>query len=606
MANERFKVKFGLAVGDTVATIDGTTGNIVTSGNLDVQGGTITESTGALSITTGASNGNITLTPNGTGNVIVSSTLDVQGGTITESTGALTISTGASNANITLDPNGTGNVVMTFANGGNLTNDRNYVNGNIRQTAAASAGDIYGFGNVTYGTTTPYRGISLDNYATSTTTTGKRTGIVMRNYGLPPRNTISGEVARGTNPSTPLTVLANVSLMEITGGGYYGGNTTTPGFLTFTSTGSSISGTTLTIGTLATGTVAVGQVLAGGATAAGTIITGNISGSGSGSTWTVNISQTVGSSAITGGGDGWISSTTNGRSGTISLYTAENWSSTNAGTGFTVATTPIGAYAGTIQTVLDINSNIASYVSDSQTFRTKPVAAGGTNKIMLQLAETASTLTTDTFNINSQANGTSLLSLNTLAGDVALSVNQARATTGFDNALVNFSTFRWSGTQYTPTLNNDIIGEFKFNGNANTGANPGVPSGPGASITANATENWSSTANGTRFDFQAVRTGTLNSYAIISGSTTSLAFNSDTVNINNFDSSVNRVSVSSTEAKFNLPVGFPVDTATNWNAITGAVGRQVCVSDSPTVGGRMAFWDTTNSRWSYISDNSAV
>ena len=40
--------------------------------------------------------------------------------------------------------------------------------------------------------------------------------------------------------------------------------------------------------------------------------------------------------------------------------------------------------------------------------------------------------------------------------------------------------------------------------------------------------------------------------------------------------------------------------------VAGSVGWQIAVSDSPTVGGRMAFWDTTNSRFSYISDNSAV
>ena len=34
MSNEKFKVKFGLAVGDTAATIDGTSGDIVTNGNL--------------------------------------------------------------------------------------------------------------------------------------------------------------------------------------------------------------------------------------------------------------------------------------------------------------------------------------------------------------------------------------------------------------------------------------------------------------------------------------------------------------------------------------------------------------------------------------------
>jgi len=38
---------------------------------------------------------------------------------------------------------------------------------------------------------------------------------------------------------------------------------------------------------------------------------------------------------------------------------------------------------------------------------------------------------------------------------------------------------------------------------------------------------------------------------------------------------------------------------------TGSVGQIVAVIDS-TPGGRLAFWDSTNTRWSYVSDNSAV
>jgi hypothetical protein len=68
----------------------------------------------------------------------------------------------------------------------------------------------------------------------------------------------------------------------------------------FSSTGSTISGTTLTIGTLASGTIATGMLLTGTGITANTFISTNISGSGSGSTWTVNQSQSVASTAITG------------------------------------------------------------------------------------------------------------------------------------------------------------------------------------------------------------------------------------------------------------------------------------------------------------------
>jgi hypothetical protein len=50
----------------------------------------------------------------------------------------------------------------------------------------------------------------------------------------------------------------------------------------------------------------------------------------------------------------------------------------------------------------------------------------------------------------------------------------------------------------------------------------------------------------------------------------------------------------------------PVYTATDAALTAGTVGQMIAISDSPTSGGRLAFWDTTNSRWSYVSDNTAV
>ena len=44
-------------------------------------------------------------------------------------------------------------------------------------------------------------------------------------------------------------------------------------------------------------------------------------------------------------------------------------------------------------------------------------------------------------------------------------------------------------------------------------------------------------------------------------------------------------------------------TATQWQAVTGVIGAIVAVSDN---GGKLAYWDTTNNRWSYVFDNSAV
>ena len=53
-------------------------------------------------------------------------------------------------------------------------------------------------------------------------------------------------------------------------------------------------------------------------------------------------------------------------------------------------------------------------------------------------------------------------------------------------------------------------------------------------------------------------------------------------------------------------IAVPSNTAVATRTITGAIGQMRAITDSPTVHGRLCFWDTTNSRWSYVSDNTAV
>ena len=62
------------------------------------------------------------------------------------------------------------------------------------------------------------------------------------------------------------------------------------------------------------------------------------------------------------------------------------------------------------------------------------------------------------------------------------------------------------------------------------------------------------------------------------------------------------------KAAFTVPVQFPVYTVAGKPA-SGVVGQQIAISDSAqgsNPNGMMAFWDTSNGRWSYIHDNSAV
>ena len=70
-----------------------------------------------------------------------------------------------------------------------------------------------------------------------------------------------------------------------------------------------------------------------------------------------------------------------------------------------------------------------------------------------------------------------------------------------------------------------------------------------------------------------------------------------------------KLTIDATKITAAVPIKFPTYTAAAANAITGAVGWQISISNSGGSGnpnGMMAFWDTTNTRWSYIHDNSAV
>ena len=96
MSNEKFKVKFGLAVGDTAATVDGTTGNIVTAGDIAVNGGDIT----TTSTTANVVNANAT-------------TVNIAGAGTTVSIGADTGTTTVNNNLVADEVSVSGNLIAT-------------------------------------------------------------------------------------------------------------------------------------------------------------------------------------------------------------------------------------------------------------------------------------------------------------------------------------------------------------------------------------------------------------------------------------------------------------------------------------------------------------
>lgn len=155
---------------------------------------------------------------------------------------------------------------------------------------------------------------------------------------------------------------------------------------TFTSTGSTISGTTLTIGTLTAGTIAPGMLLSN--TAANTYIVTNISGSGSGSTWTVNNSQTVGAAAINGA-TGIVGTTLtvgvqtsgtvqegmilSGSGVTANTWIVENLSGSGSGSTWRVSATQYAA-----PTTINGNIDVVTVSDTTGFYRDMPITFTGT------------------------------------------------------------------------------------------------------------------------------------------------------------------------------------------------------------------------------------
>jgi hypothetical protein len=118
-------------------------------------------------------------------------------------------------------------------------------------------------------------------------------------------------------------------------------------------------------------------------------------------------------------------------------------------------------------------------------------------------------------------------------------------------------------------------------------------------------ENATNTTRGTRMTFQTVNTGTtsISTRMILSDRTN--AYYADTHNLVDKTGSFSALSLTTATATFTAIPVIPNYTIAG-KPVSGAVGQLICINNSPTSAGRMAFWDTTNSRWSYISDNSAV
>jgi hypothetical protein len=91
---------------------------------------------------------------------------------------------------------------------------------------------------------------------------------------------------------------------------------------------------------------------------------------------------------------------------------------------------------------------------------------------------------------------------------------------------------------------------------------------------------------------------TISSTNLSDGTVQSVGLTSDTLTVTGGPIT----SIGDIDVEFNKVPVYTVATKPG----SGVVGQMIAISDSPTNNGKPAYWDTTNSRWSYVSDDSAV
>jgi hypothetical protein len=152
---------------------------------------------------------------------------------------------------------------------------------------------------------------------------------------------------------------------------------------TAVATGSTISGTTLTLGTITSGTFSIGMAVTGTNVLPSTYIT-----AGSGTSWTVNQTQTVASTTITGTTQKSIDIGTYGVSGSNTVITLGSATTGATSTitvngtlrlkGYTVSTLPAAGIAGRIAYVTDATAPIYNATLTGGGTITIPVFDNGT------------------------------------------------------------------------------------------------------------------------------------------------------------------------------------------------------------------------------------
>lgn len=173
----------------------------------------------------------------------------------------------------------------------------------------------------------------------------------------------------------------------------------------------------------------------------------------------------------------------------------------------------------------------------------------------------------------------------TSASRLPVQTNDTLFSQAFDAYGDSGNTFVNAGSIRLTVKNNDLAGNVDCNFNINGGS--------GGTNNSNLVFNHFSTANFNSANVSAGSFSTANTNIYANGA----------INTNG------ELTADNVKIDTNGFMKLASYTAAGLNAITGQIGWMAAVSDSAGGGnpnGMIAFWDTTNARWSYVHDNSAV
>jgi hypothetical protein len=283
---------------------------------------------------------------------------------------------------------------------------------------------------------------------------------------------------------------------------------------------------------------------------------------------------------------------------------------------------------------MDLTASAATFKADAYTFANSVITGSTlTATNYMTLGATTGSINQDTFTLKNTAGTTTYATLNstsaTLNGDT-INLRNTAGTTTYGNFTATGANITAAGlstvtrttvgtpgvAENRPSMNIQLIRSDQAAPNDNDGTSfrtrVGGSNGTFYTIAdINATYR---TGGDIQYNINLAngdQTGsTFSSLPVYTGSITKTTIRAGTASGTPGASSVSTVATfEPTKITAAVPIAFPVYTAAQANALTGAVGWQICISDSAggsNPNGMMAFWDTTNARWSYIHDNSAV